>query len=75
MQRDRVIPIIQVVGWVLIVGLSVIVALLWARMERQVERNQADIAAMKAYSDSQDARAGGEPRMVGSAWNGAGASS
>ena len=37
-------------------GLCVVVALLWTRMEHQVTQNQADIAALKAYSDAQDTR-------------------
>lgn len=56
MMRDRIPEILSWVGWAIVVGLAIIVALLWTRMERQVVENQANITALQAYADRRAAQ-------------------
>lgn len=56
---DRTHTLLSLLPWVgrgIILVLCILMGLLWGRMERQVARNQADIAAIKAYADVQAQR-------------------
>lgn len=54
MHREQLVQGLQWLGWGIILGLCVMVALLWLRLDQQVGQNKADIEVLKAYADAQD---------------------
>ena len=72
MTHAQGIWLLECIRWVLIAAVSVVVALLWLRMDRDVVQSKADIAAMKSYSDNQarelQERASHEQKRLENRW-------